>query len=270
MESRVGRNTERLLDLFDEFGVHGDVLRPRLGRRTRSAARARHRASRPRGRVARLRPSPRLRPDARRLSRGRPPSQAACSRTPPARAVGGYRAPSFSVTPRSLWALDVLIEEGSLVRRQHLSDPARSLRHSGLAALTRIASTRPSGSLVEVPGSTVRLGPLNLPIGRRRLFPDPAVCLDALGHRSSQPPRTASGHVLPASVGNRSRSAATSRRAGSGRFRHYRNLHKTEAPAAIACSRTSSFGPLGTLLTDVASRSRRPMKLAPVGLPYVW
>ena len=24
----------------------------------------------------------------------------------------GYRAPSYSITPRSLWALDILIEEG--------------------------------------------------------------------------------------------------------------------------------------------------------------
>ena len=28
------------------------------------------------------------------------------------RAVDGYRAPSFSITKQSLWALDVLIEEG--------------------------------------------------------------------------------------------------------------------------------------------------------------
>src|SRR5207248_2361435 len=29
-------------------------------------------------------------------------------------AVHGFRAPSYSVTPRSLWALDILIEEGHL------------------------------------------------------------------------------------------------------------------------------------------------------------
>ena len=28
------------------------------------------------------------------------------------RRCDGYRAPSYSITPRSLWALDVLIEEG--------------------------------------------------------------------------------------------------------------------------------------------------------------
>src|SRR5262249_62124848 len=78
--------------------------------------------------------------------------------------VHGYRAPSYSVTPRSLWALDVLIEEGYTYDASIF--PIHHVRY-GLPVAARHAYriTRPLGSLVEAPGSTVRWGPLNLPIG---------------------------------------------------------------------------------------------------------
>ena len=51
--------------------------------------------------------------------------------------VDGFRAPSYSITPRSLWALDVLIEEGYTLRREHLSDSPRPVWHSGLGSPCR-------------------------------------------------------------------------------------------------------------------------------------
>ena len=47
--------------------------------------------------------------------------------------VLGYRAPSYSITRESLWALDVLIEEGYRLRFEHLS------------RFTTIATASPTG-----------------------------------------------------------------------------------------------------------------------------
>ena len=47
--------------------------------------------------------------------------------------------------------------------------------------------SRPNGSIVEAPASTVRLGFLEPARCRRRLFPDPAVRLDPVGHGARQP-----------------------------------------------------------------------------------
>jgi len=88
-------------------------------------------------------------------------------------AVRGYRAPSFSIVTRSLWALDVLIEEG------HTYDasifPIRHDRY-GIPDAPRSPHViqRSAGSIVEFPSSTVRAGGANYPIaggGYFRLFP---------------------------------------------------------------------------------------------------
>ena len=88
-------------------------------------------------------------------------------------AVLGYRAPSFSIVRESLWALDVLIEEG------HTYDASVFPIHHdryGIPDSNRRAhvTERSSGSIVEVPGSTVRLGGKNWPVaggGYFRLLP---------------------------------------------------------------------------------------------------
>ena len=68
--------------------------------------------ARPRGRLARLRAPARSTTRRRRRSARTCGAPSSCSRTPAGRRVLGYRAPSYSITPRSLWALDVLLEEG--------------------------------------------------------------------------------------------------------------------------------------------------------------
>jgi polysaccharide deacetylase family protein (PEP-CTERM system associated) len=87
--------------------------------------------------------------------------------------VRGYRAPSFSIVKQSLWALDVLIEEG------HTYDasifPIRHDRY-GIPDAPRAPHTiqRASGSILEFPSSTIRVGDANYPIaggGYFRLFP---------------------------------------------------------------------------------------------------
>jgi len=87
--------------------------------------------------------------------------------------VRGYRAPSFTVTKASLWALDVLIEEG------HEYDASIFPIHHdryGMPGAPRHPHLidRAAGRIVEVPGSTVRLMGANLPIaggGYFRLLP---------------------------------------------------------------------------------------------------
>ena len=191
MESRVVANTERLLDLFDEFGVRAHVLRARLGGRAASGAGAR--ASPARGHeVASHGYAHRLdlRPDARRRFATTCAAPSDCSRTPAGARVVGYRAPSYSITPRSLWALDVLIEEGYAYDASIF--PIRHDRYGipGVAAAAVRASSATAGSLIEVPASTTRVGPMNLPVaggGYFRLLP---YCVDAVGHRAPQPARS--------------------------------------------------------------------------------
>jgi len=87
--------------------------------------------------------------------------------------VFGYRAPSYSITKSSLWALDVLIEEGYLYDTSIF--PIHHDRY-GIpdAPRHRHLVERDSGTLVEMPASTVRVGSINLPIaggGYFRLLP---------------------------------------------------------------------------------------------------
>jgi len=78
--------------------------------------------------------------------------------------VVGYRAPSFSVTARSLWAFDVLAEEG--YRYDASVFPILHDRY-GIPSAPRHPHvvSRQSGELVEMPGSTALIGRARVPIG---------------------------------------------------------------------------------------------------------
>ena len=88
-------------------------------------------------------------------------------------AVDGYRAPSFSIVESSLWAFDVLIEEGYTYDASVF--PIHHDRY-GIPGAPRHAHVieRAAGTIVEVPSSTVRIGRMNMPIaggGYFRLLP---------------------------------------------------------------------------------------------------
>ena len=142
------------------------------------------------------------------------------------RKVVGYRAPSYSITPRSLWALDVLVEEG-----YEYDSSIFPIRHDryGIPVSDRqpYLIERSGTRLVEIPGSTTRLGPLNLPIaggGYFRILPywwtrwgiervnrledRPAVFYLHPWEIDPEQPRLKAGRL--------------------SEFRHYRNLDKTE------------------------------------------
>lgn len=76
----------------------------------------------------------------------------------------GYRAPSYSITQASLWALDVLVEEG--FRYDSSIFPVRHPRY-GIPDFPR-QPVRIEGvggaSIMEFPPTTVSMGPLTLPL----------------------------------------------------------------------------------------------------------
>jgi polysaccharide deacetylase family protein (PEP-CTERM system associated) len=84
--------------------------------------------------------------------------------------VLGFRAPDFSITPASLWALDILTEQGMVYDSSIY--PARTARY-GIAETPRFAHRLPNG-LIELPLSTFVFAGRNWPVaggGYLRLFP---------------------------------------------------------------------------------------------------
>jgi polysaccharide deacetylase family protein (PEP-CTERM system associated) len=266
MERRVARNTRRLLDLFDEFGVHGTFfVLGWVADRDRAlvreiAARGHEIASH--GYAHRLVYDQTLsafRNDVRRAKQLLEDATGV--------RVRGYRAPSFSVTARSLWALEILIEEG------HTYDasifPIRHDRY-GIPGSPRhmYALQHQSGSLSEVPASTVRIGPVVLPIaggGYFRQFPyswtrwgiarvnnveqQPVVFYLHPWEIDADQPRLSAGWLT--------------------RLRHYRNLDQTERRLRALLT-DFQFGTVGSLLRTAAPVAQELRPVAAATLPYLW
>ena len=77
-------------------------------------------------------------------------------------AVRGYRAPSYSIDARNLWALDVLGETGHAY-----SSSIYPIRHDlyGMPDAPRFPFRMRQGSIVEIPVTTMRLAHRNYPCG---------------------------------------------------------------------------------------------------------
>ncbi len=87
--------------------------------------------------------------------------------------VIGYRAPTFSIVTRTLWAIDELVDQG--YRYDSSIYPVRHDRY-GIpdAPRTLFLAKGSQHSILEIPPATLRLGRLNLPTGGGgyfRLFP---------------------------------------------------------------------------------------------------
>ncbi len=141
--------------------------------------------------------------------------------------VMGYRAASYSIVQKSLWALDVLVELGFLYDSSIF--PVRHDRYGipGAERTPHLMKTPGGSSIVEWPLATARVLGCNLPVaggGYFRLLPYwlSRWGLRSINHRETRPfifylhpweidpdqPRVSAG-VL-------------------SRFRHYTNLHKCE------------------------------------------
>jgi polysaccharide deacetylase family protein (PEP-CTERM system associated) len=171
-ESRVVRNTERLLDLFDRTGTKATFfvlgwVADRFPALVKTIASTGHEVASHgyhHQLVYMLTPD-QFREDVR--------SAKAALESATGSAVVGFRAPSFSLVPSTLWALDILIEEGYQYDTSIF--PIRHDRY-GMPDAPRHIHTidRPSGALLEMPMATVRLGHVNLPVsggGYFRLLP---------------------------------------------------------------------------------------------------
>ena len=225
-ESRVCANTDRLLTLFGEAGVRSTFfvlgwVAERFPGLVRRIADAGHEVA-SHGHAHELvytQTPAAFREDVKR-SKGVLESTTGLP-------VHGYRAPSYSVVERSLWALDVLIEEGFAYDASIF--PIHHDRY-GIPDAPRHAHvvTRPGGCIMEAPGSTVRLGPVNLPIaggGYFRMLPY-ALTRWGIARLNTVERRPAIFYLHPWEIDPgqpRIDAGALSR------LRHYRNLHKTEA-----------------------------------------
>jgi polysaccharide deacetylase family protein (PEP-CTERM system associated) len=246
-ESRVEANTERLLALFDGAGVTATFfvlawVAERLPRLVARIAEAGHEVA-SHGYAHRLiydQTPEAFRDDVRR-------AKALLEQTSGQR-VDGYRAPSFSVTTRSLWALDVLIEEGYRydssvfpVHHDRYGIPDAG-RHAGVVA-------RPGGSIVEVPASTVRLAGVNWPVGGGGYFRLLPYAWTRWGLRRLNDTEGAPAvfYLHPWEIDpDQPRLPAPA----LARFRHYRNLSDTEARLQRLV-REFAFGTMRALIQSV-------------------
>ena len=148
-------------------------------------------------------------------------------------AVRGYRAPSFSIV-----AIEPVgarrADRGRLhLRRQHVSDPSRSLRHSRRAAAARTSSSAPPARSSRCRRRRCAWARRNLPIaggGYFRLLP---YALHEMGHLARQRARWRAGGVLHPSVGNRSGPAAAAGVAADA-LRHYVEPRRHARPSRAA------------------------------------
>jgi len=265
MESRVVANTERLLRLFDEFDVRGTFFvlgwvaerHPSLVRMI--VARGHELASHGYGhRLVYSQTPDEFRTDVRRAKRLLEDAGGV--------EVRGYRAPSFSVTSRSLWALDVLLEEQ--YRYDASIFPIRHDRY-GIPDAPRWphAIDRPAGRVYEVPGSTVRFGGTNLPVaggGYFRVLPYAwtRFGISRVNRMERQPvvfylhpweidpdqPRLKAGRL--------------------SRFRHYRNLHDTEQRLRQLLN-DFRFDTIQSLVSNARLTLAQDTRFAQP-LPYAW
>jgi polysaccharide deacetylase family protein (PEP-CTERM system associated) len=101
--------------------------------------------------------------------------------------VRGYRAPTYSITKKTLWALSILEELGF-----RYDSSIFPIYHDtyGMPHAPRFPYRLPDSSLVEFPISTLKLGPINFPIsggGYFRLLPYffTKIALKALMHSNN-------------------------------------------------------------------------------------
>jgi polysaccharide deacetylase family protein (PEP-CTERM system associated) len=265
LESRVCANTDRLIDILDDAGVRGTFfvlgwVAERYPQLVKRIAGSGHEVA-SHGYAHRLvyDQSPyAFRRDVRRAKQ--------ILEGITGTRVDGFRAPSYSITPRSLWALDILIEEG--YRYDASIFPIHHDRYGIPVSAPHVYRIeREAGALVEVPASTLRVGGMNLPVGGGgyfRILPyewtrwgmtrinetlrRPAIFYLHPWELDPEQPRLNGGLL--------------------SRFRHYRNLGLTE-PRLRRLLKDFSFGPVASVMLPEAD-TREALSSFGVPLPYLW
>jgi polysaccharide deacetylase family protein (PEP-CTERM system associated) len=262
LESRVCANTDRLLAIFNSSGIRATFfvlgwVAERFPALVRAIAAEGHEvASHGHGhRLVYDLTLPAFRDDIRR------------SKDVLESAIGspvfGYRAPSYSVTPRSLWAIDVLIEEG--FRYDASIFPIYHDRYGIPTSPRHPYLLQRAYTLLEAPASTVRWGPFNLPVAGGGYFRILPYAWTRWGiRRLNQVERApAIFYLHPWEIDPGQPRLGTS---ALGRFRHYCNLSKTEARLRALLDDfqfSTMVAVLGHAGHTFADESAAP-------LPYVW
>jgi len=253
-ESRVEKNTCRLLDLLEEYGVKATFFilgwvaerHPALVQRISAAGHeiASHGYNH---RLVYDLTADEFREDVRKAKNvlediiGAP--------------VIGYRATSYSVVKKTLWALDILIEEGFLYDSSIF--PIHHDRY-GFPEADRFPYTVKTrgGKIVEFPPSTYSLLGMNIPVaggGYFRLFPLP-ITKAAIKRINQKEKKAVLLYVHPWEID------VDQPRLKGGRlseFRHYINLHTT-LPKLRVCMREFKLKPLAEFYDSV--RENGPLR----------
>ena len=252
LESRVCANTDRLLAIFEEHGVTATFfilgwVAERFPALVSQIAAGGHEVA-SHGYAHRLiydQTRAAFRDDVRRAKD--------ILETATGKRVEGYRAPSYSITAQSLWALDVLVAEG--YRYDASIFPIRHDRY-GIPGSPRHPHVlqRGAGALVEAPGSTVCIAGLNVPVaggGYFRLLPY-GWTRWGMARLNTRERRPAIFYLHPWEIDPAQPRLAAGR---LSRFRHYRNLEKTEGRLRRLLG-DFQFAPLREILAGVGEEGR--------------
>jgi len=175
--------------------------------------------------------------------------------------ITAYRAPSFSITRKSLWALEILADEGF-----RFDSSIFPIHHDlyGIPNAQRFPHPiqTASGMLWEFPASVFPIGKLNLPVaggGYFRLYPVrfSHYFLRRINHSSRRP---FVFYIHPWEI-----DPDQPRLPGplSSRFRHRVNLARTERKLKWMLTRYR-FGSLSSATSDDRSRSKETPELSPL------
>jgi polysaccharide deacetylase family protein (PEP-CTERM system associated) len=240
-ESRVERNTERVLDLLDEYKTKGTFFvlgwvaerHPELVRLIHQRGHEVASHGYAHKRIYTQSPE-QFREETRRCKKllediiGEP--------------IWGYRAASYSITAQSLWALEILAEEGF-----SYDSSIFPIRHDlyGIPGHQRFfhhLNGNGRRAIAEVPLSTVRIAGNNFPVaggGYLRIFPY-AVNHLAIRHLNRKEKQPAVVYFHPWEL-----DPEQPRMAGAwlSRFRQYTNLSRLESRLRKLLARFS-FGPI--------------------------
>lgn len=253
LPSRVNKNTLKILDLFDELSVKGTFfilgwVAERFPDLVREISRRGHEiACHGYGHELVYRIGPQqFRADIRKAK--------SCIEDLAGVAVYGYRAPSYSITKESLWALDILIEEGF-----RYDSSIFPVYHDiyGMPDAPRFPYKiiRPAGTLLEFPLTTLLLHvagkQLRVPIaggGYLRLLPT-SLFSRGITHINSRDKQPTVLYFHPWEIDpEQPRIRANFK----SRFRHYLNLDKMEGRIRHLLG-SVPYGPMQDVLASDAT-----------------
>jgi polysaccharide deacetylase family protein (PEP-CTERM system associated) len=143
-------------------------------------------------------------------------------------AVTSFRAPSYSITAKSLWALEILVEEGFEYDSSIFPIVHDNYGIHDAPRFPYVRKLRCGAQIREFPPSTVRILGVNIPVaggGYFRLYPYKMTAW-AIHHLNQHEGQPAMVYIHPWEL-----DPDQPRISGSwlSRFRQYQNLHTTEA-----------------------------------------